>query len=94
MAFTQALAKGAREDGIRVLGINPGPVATERYDKWIRRHAELELGDANRWLELARREPFGRAAKPEEIASAVCFLASPRSAYTTGTVLTIDGAGR
>jgi hypothetical protein len=35
---------------------------------------------------------FGRAAAPEEIASAVAFLASPRSGYTSGTVLTIDGA--
>jgi NAD(P)-dependent dehydrogenase (short-subunit alcohol dehydrogenase family) len=36
---------------------------------------------------------FGRAATPEEIGSAVAFLASARSGYTSGTILTIDGAG-
>jgi len=36
--------------------------------------------------------PFGRPAKPSEIAAAVAFLASPLSGYTSGTVLTIDGA--
>ena len=36
---------------------------------------------------------FGRAAKPEEIAWMVAFLASDRSAYTTGSIVTIDGGG-
>ena len=36
---------------------------------------------------------FGRAAKPEEIAWMVAFLASNRSAYTTGSIVTIDGGG-
>jgi hypothetical protein len=35
--------------------------------------------------------PFGRMGKPEEIGWAVAFLASPRSGYTTGTIVTIDG---
>ena len=35
--------------------------------------------------------PFGRAAKPEEIAAMVAFLASDLSGYTTGTIVTIDG---
>ncbi|HXW24828.1 MAG TPA: SDR family oxidoreductase, partial [Xanthobacteraceae bacterium] len=34
--------------------------------------------------------PFGRAATPEEIASAVAFLASDRSGYASGSVVTID----
>ena len=34
---------------------------------------------------------FGRPATPEEIGDAVAFLASPRSGYTNGTILTIDG---
>ena len=39
------------------------------------------------------RMPFGRPASPQEIGNAVAFLASPRSGYTTGTVLTINGSG-
>jgi NAD(P)-dependent dehydrogenase (short-subunit alcohol dehydrogenase family) len=37
--------------------------------------------------------PFGRAATPEEIGHAVAFFASDLSAYTSGTVVSIDGGG-
>jgi NAD(P)-dependent dehydrogenase (short-subunit alcohol dehydrogenase family) len=54
--------------------------------------AQVEaLGDAGRWLELCKDMPFGRPGKPEDIADGVAFLASPRSGYTSGTILTIDG---
>ncbi len=91
MAFTRAMGMAAPKDGMRVVGINPGPVATERMERLLRARAGTELGDAERWHELTGKMPFGRAATPEEIGDAVVFLASPRSAYTTGTILTIDG---
>lgn len=91
MAFTRALGRAAPADGMRVVGINPGPVATERMETMLRARAEREWGDAGRWAELTRAMVFGRAATPEEIADAVVFLASPRSGYTTGTILTING---
>ena len=53
--------------------------------------AKRELGDEGRWRELYAEMPFGRAGRPEEIASAVAFLASVRSGYTSGAILTIDG---
>ena len=93
MAFTRALGRAAPADGMRVLGINPGPVATERMTMLLRARAERDLGDAERWAELTATMPFSRAATPEEIGDAVAFLASPRSAYTTGTILTINGGG-
>lgn len=91
MAFTRSLGRASTADGLRVVGINPGPVATARMEMLLRRRAEATLGDAERWRELCDRMPFGRAATPEEIANAVAFLASPRSGYTSGTILTIDG---
>ena len=91
MAFTRAAGKAAPADGMRIVGINPGPVATERMTTLLRDRAERTLGDPERWAELTRTMPFGRAATPEEIGAAVAFLASPRSAYTTGTILTING---
>ena len=91
MAFTRALGKAAPDDGMRVVAINPGPVATERLTMLLRARAERELGDAGRWQELCRGMAFGRPAAPEEIANAVAFLASSRSGYTSGTVLTIAG---
>mgnify|MGYP006206335105 CR=1 FL=1 len=53
--------------------------------------AETLLGDANRYEELFANMSFGRPGKPEEIAAAALFLSSERSAYTSGTILTIDG---
>ncbi|MEO8724083.1 MAG: short-chain dehydrogenase/reductase [Sphingobium sp.] len=91
MAFTRALATASHRDGIRVVGINPGPVGTERLTMMMKARAQSELGDADRWHELVASMPFGRFAEPGEIADAVTFLASPRSGYTSGTILTIDG---
>jgi len=80
--FTQTLGRASPKDGIRVVGVHPGPVATDRLKT------------------LARRTPggldfsamaFGRPAAPEEIGAAVAFLASPMSAYTSGTIISIDG---
>ncbi|WP_405491091.1 short-chain dehydrogenase/reductase [Nocardia sp. NBC_00511] len=83
MAFTRALGGRSWRDGIRVVGINPGPVATARIT------AMIEASD--RFREMAGDMPFGRPAHPREIADMAAFLASDRSAYTTGTVVTIDG---
>ena len=91
MAFTRALGGASHADGIRVLGINPGPVATDRLVSLHKQMAQTRLGDASRYEELFKEMSFGRPATPEEIASAVAFLASERSAYTTGCILSIDG---
>ena len=91
MAFTRALGGASHADGIRVLGINPGPTATDRLLTLYKQRAETLLGDAGRYQELFSNMSFGRPGKAEEIANAVVFLASDRSAYTTGCVVTIDG---
>lgn len=91
MAFTRALGGQSAKDGLRVVGVNPGPVATERLIGLMRKEAGTRLGDEARWQELEKGFPFGRAATVEEIASTVVLLASDRSSYTTGTVFTIDG---
>jgi NAD(P)-dependent dehydrogenase (short-subunit alcohol dehydrogenase family) len=91
MAFTRALGGAAPSDGVRVVGINPGPVSTDRLVSLLRKRAQDRLGDAERWQELVKPMPFGRAATPEEIAAMAAFLASDLSAYTSGTIITIDG---
>ena len=91
MAFTRALGGASHADGIRVLGINPGPVSTDRLVSLYRQRAETLLGDAARYQELFANMSFGRPATPEEIAAAALFLVSDRSAYTSGCILTIDG---
>lgn len=91
MAFTRALGGDSHKDGIRVLGINPGPVATGRLIDLMRKEAAGRLGSAERWEEFTKSFPFARAATPEEIAWMTAFLASDLSAYTSGTIVTIDG---
>lgn len=91
MAFTRALGGGSLKDNIRVVGINPGPVATERNIALTRRQAQVRFGDENRFQEILDAYPLRRPAKPREIADMMAFLASERSAYTTGVIITIDG---
>jgi NAD(P)-dependent dehydrogenase (short-subunit alcohol dehydrogenase family) len=91
MAFTRTLGGVSHADGIRVLGVNPGPVATDRLLSLYRQMAQTKLGDAARYQELFKDMSFGRPATAQEIASAVAFFASERSAYTSGCILTIDG---
>jgi len=91
MAFTRALGGASHKDGVRVVGINPGPVATERLVALMQKEAKDRLGTPDRWRELMQPFPFERAGTSEEIACMVALLASDLSAYTTGTVITIDG---
>lgn len=91
MAFTRALGGQSDRDGIRVVGVNPGPVATERLVGLMQTEAGRRFGDASRWAELSAGFPFGRAATVDEVAAMVALLASDLSSYTTGTIVTIDG---
>jgi NAD(P)-dependent dehydrogenase (short-subunit alcohol dehydrogenase family) len=93
MAFTRAMGGTAPRDGLRVVGINPGPVMTERLITLMKTRAQTQYGDPEKWQEYMRPMAFGRAATPEEIAWMAAFLASDRSGYTTGTIITIDGGG-
>ncbi|MDP7539113.1 MAG: SDR family oxidoreductase [Alphaproteobacteria bacterium] len=91
MAFTRALGSTSLDDGVRVVGVNPGLVETGRMVTLMEQRAEAEFGDKSRWRDLTTNLPAGRAAKPEEVANLVTFLASERAAYTTGVIYSIDG---
>jgi NAD(P)-dependent dehydrogenase (short-subunit alcohol dehydrogenase family) len=91
MAFTRALGGASHADGIRVVGINPGPISTERLISLYQQRAETLLGERSRYQELFQNLSFGRPGTAEEVANAALFLASERSAYTSGCILTIDG---
>jgi NAD(P)-dependent dehydrogenase (short-subunit alcohol dehydrogenase family) len=91
MAFTRALGSRSLDDKIRVVGINPGPVQTDRIITLMKTQAKNVLGDESKYTDLLAKLPMGRAAKAREIGDMVAFLASERSGYTTGVVVTIDG---
>ncbi|PWK91475.1 NAD(P)-dependent dehydrogenase (short-subunit alcohol dehydrogenase family) [Lentzea atacamensis] len=67
--------------GIRVNSVAPGLTRTEKVEE--------NLGDAID--DIVAPTPLGRAGSPEEIAEAVLFLASPRSSFLTGSIVTADG---
>jgi NAD(P)-dependent dehydrogenase (short-subunit alcohol dehydrogenase family) len=91
MAFTRALGAGSVDFGVRAVGVNPGPVATERLVGLMKKEARSRFGDEARWREFEKSFPFGRSATVEEIAATVALLASDLSSYTSGTIVTIDG---
>jgi 3-oxoacyl-[acyl-carrier protein] reductase len=69
---------------VRVNAIAPGYVATPMIEELVREgHVDREA--------VARRTPMRRMARPEEIASAVVFLASDAASYITGETLMVDG---
>ena len=91
MAFTRALGGASLDFGVRVIGVNPGPVKTDRMVKINKRRAVDLYGDESRWQEMTSHFPGGRPAEASEVADLMVFLASPRAAYISGTVVTIDG---
>ena len=91
VAFTRALGGMSIEYGVRVLGVNPGYVETERAVRGLRIRAEKELGDPERWPDLVRDLwPRGQMIKPKEIADRVAFLASDRASAMCGQIVTAD----
>jgi NAD(P)-dependent dehydrogenase (short-subunit alcohol dehydrogenase family) len=91
MAFTRAIGGSSPEFGVRVVGVNPGPVLTDRIEFLGRKRAATMFGDESRWRESFEKMPFGRPASCDEIAATVVFLASDLCSYTSGTIVTIDG---
>jgi hypothetical protein len=90
MGFTRALGGPSLRYGVRVVGVNPGLVATERLKGLLEPKAQRIYGDAARWQEFTSHLPPGRPADPDEIATVVVFLASPRASYVSGTIVTVD----
>jgi 3-oxoacyl-[acyl-carrier protein] reductase len=85
--FTKALADEGAKHGVRVVGINPGPILTER----LKLFAERGAGGRNPDEIYARMTPLGRPGKPEEVGDLIAFLASPRAAFIHSANITIDG---
>jgi NAD(P)-dependent dehydrogenase (short-subunit alcohol dehydrogenase family) len=74
-------------EGIRVNAVNPGTADTP----WVARLLDKAPDPAAERVALEARQPHGRLVAAEEVAGAVCYLASPASGSTTGTWLAVDG---
>jgi NAD(P)-dependent dehydrogenase (short-subunit alcohol dehydrogenase family) len=91
MAFTRAMGGSSLDDNIRVVGVNPGPVDTDRIYNMLKKRALDLYGDESRYTELRDTYPLGRPAHLYEVTDLIVFLASFRAGYITGTILTVDG---
>jgi 2-hydroxycyclohexanecarboxyl-CoA dehydrogenase len=85
IAFSKSLAREVARYGINVNVVCPGPTDTPLWWGMVAGGSE-KLMDA-----LIRSIPFRRLAKPEEIAAAIAFFASPDADYVTGQVLSVSG---
>jgi 2-deoxy-D-gluconate 3-dehydrogenase len=81
--LTKALANEWAAHGVQVNAIAPGYMATDL--------TEALQTDATRSRQILERIPAARWGKPQDVAGAVVFLASPASDYISGHVLAIDG---
>jgi NAD(P)-dependent dehydrogenase (short-subunit alcohol dehydrogenase family) len=92
MLVTAGLAKAYGRKGVRVNAVNPGSVMTDRVKGALEAEAKLAgITEAEAQKANEARIPTGRYGTAEEIAAVVLFLASARSAYVNGAVLTADG---
>jgi len=87
LALTRAMATDHVREGIRVNCVCPGTAATPWVDRLL---SAAEDPEAER-AALGARQAIGRLVTAEEVAHAICYLASPLSGSTTGTALDVDG---
>lgn len=93
MLVTAGLAAAYASRGIRVVAVNPGITETDRMAEGLAADARASGQPVEEMKKRAlQRVPLGRLASPEEIASAVVFLASQKASYITGVSISMDGA--
>jgi 3-oxoacyl-[acyl-carrier protein] reductase len=83
----KALADELGPRGIRVFGLLPGTIATDRI-------AEIEAASGDAAAARARTEeaiPLRRVGRPEEFGRVAAFALSPAASYLTGTMIPVDG---
>ncbi|MEO8524176.1 MAG: glucose 1-dehydrogenase [Caldimonas sp.] len=82
--LTKSAALEGAAVGVRVNSVAPGPVATDMLDRFVGRSEEAKAG-------FLSSMPAKRAAKPEEIAQTIVFLAGNKARFLTGQNLAVDG---
>ena len=92
MLASVGLAQVHGRHGVRINAINPGQTMTGRVKEVLALEAKSRYIPEHQVLEeMCARQPLGRIAEPDDIASLVLFLASDKASYLTGVVVPMDG---
>jgi NAD(P)-dependent dehydrogenase (short-subunit alcohol dehydrogenase family) len=87
LSLTMAMANDYVAEGIRVNCVNPGTADTP----WVQRLLAQAADPVAERKALEARQPLGRLVSADEVARALCYLASPLQGSTTATSLAVDG---
>ena len=85
--LTLSMAADFVKEKIRVNSVNPGTADTP----WVQRLLAQADDPQKERAALEARQPIGRLVSADEVAHAILYLANPKSASTTGTILSVDG---
>ena len=87
VGLTKSMALDHALDGVRVNCVCPGRVETPFVTARLREYPDRDKA----YREMCETQALGRMGRPEEVASAVLYLASDESAFVTGAALMLDG---
>jgi 3-oxoacyl-[acyl-carrier protein] reductase len=92
VGWSKTLANEVAKDGITVNVVLPGRIHTDRVDELDAANAKVQGKGVDEIATAARASiPAGRYGRVEEFADTVCFLASERASYITGSLIRVDG---
>jgi len=83
-SLTRSVAVRYGPHGVRANTVAPGTVATPAWDSRVEANPDV-FGDLAQWY------PLGRVGTPDDVANAICFLASDEASWITGSTLAVDG---
>jgi 3-oxoacyl-[acyl-carrier protein] reductase len=89
--LTRALARELGPSQVLVNGINPGPIATTRWQAIVGQRQQLAPGDGDAHAKALAAIPLGRIGNVDDVASLAVLLCSERASFVTGAIVSIDG---
>jgi len=87
LGLTRSAALDLAPFGVRVNAVCPGTIHTGMTDAWLGSVADPDAA----MKRIVDKQPLGRIGTPNEVASAIVFLASPEASFITGAALFVDG---